>query len=242
MPVNTINTSNLFATQSLSDTSFLEQLQNQNKPGNAELPPEKLPGQKNPLLQPDSAGEISPAALQNWAVAVPSPGAMLAALCVKDACQQNEENQKQLMSQAENVQKEYKAQADEIRKNAITQIVVGCVSAAISATLSGISAYKTSKVDSDLVGTNAEKALQGARNWATASKFTEQVINSGSTYANLNMQAETKKMDATIEQCKVMMEQLRTSQQAQRDLISKSLDFMNAMQSNINQTQAKILG
>jgi len=30
--------------------------------------------------------------------------------------------------------------------------------------------------------------------------------------------------------------------QAQRDLISKSLEFMNSMQSNINQTMSRIMG
>ena len=39
-----------------------------------------------------------------------------------------------------------------------------------------------------------------------------------------------------------MMEQTKQTNDALKDLIAKSLDFMNAMQANMNQTRTKILG
>jgi len=39
-----------------------------------------------------------------------------------------------------------------------------------------------------------------------------------------------------------MMEQTKQTNEALKDLVSKSLDFMSSMQANMNQTRTKILG
>lgn len=54
--------------------------------------------------------------------------------------------------------------------------------------------------------------------------------------------AEAKRLEAQQEQIRTMMEQTKQTNEALKDLVSKSLDFMSSMQANMNQTRTKILG
>ena len=68
------------------------------------------------------------------------------------------------------------------------------------------------------------------------------IISSGGDYAQGLRSAEAKRLEAEQEQVRTMMEQTKQTNDALKDLIAKSLDFMNAMQANMNQTRTKILG
>ena len=68
------------------------------------------------------------------------------------------------------------------------------------------------------------------------------MISSGGDYAQGLRSAEAKRLEAEQEQIRTMMEQTRQTNDALKELVSKSLDFMNAMQQNMNQTRTKILG
>ena len=54
--------------------------------------------------------------------------------------------------------------------------------------------------------------------------------------------AEAKRLEAQQEQIRTMMEQTKQTNEALKDLVSKSLDFMSSMQANMNQTRTRILG
>ena len=68
------------------------------------------------------------------------------------------------------------------------------------------------------------------------------IITAGGEYAESLQNADAKRIAADEERIRTMMEQTKQTNEAMRDLVSKSLDFMNAMQQNMNQTRTKILG
>ena len=53
---------------------------------------------------------------------------------------------------------------------------------------------------------------------------------------------DQSRAEAQQEQIRTMMEQTKQTNEALKDLVSKSLDFMSSMQANMNQTRTKILG
>lgn len=209
-----------------------------------DLIPENLQGKGNDVSRgfvpdPPRNANVDPAALQGLMVATLSPGALLAALCVKDAAQQNELNTKELMENAKAVQKDMIQQADNIKSGALKQMIFSIVGSVASAAGSAAGAYVTSKAPGGDALTRAN-AKAGAI--STAGGSLGSTLNAIGTYLNAREQADNKKLDAAIEQRHTMMEALKTSMQAQRDLISKSLEFMSSMQANMNQTMSRIMG
>lgn len=91
-------------------------------------------------------------------------------------------------------------------------------------------------------GTNAQLAAARAQAVSTMISSAGTIISSGGDYAQGLRSAEAKRLEAEQEQVRTMMEQTRQTNDALKDLIAKSLDFMNAMQANMNQTRTKILG
>ena len=64
----------------------------------------------------------------------------------------------------------------------------------------------------------------------------------GGEFGQSMQSAEAKRLEAQQEQIRTMMEQTKQTNEALKDLVSKSLDFMSSMQANMNQTRTKILG
>lgn len=191
-------------------------------------------------FMPDAAGaNVDMTALSGMMVATLSPGALLAALCVKEAAKQNEQNTTELLKRNESVQKDIMLQAKKIEDAAYDKMALAITGAVVSATAS-IAAAKITVSG----GSGDALTVAKAKGEAT-SQFGSSlggIFNAIGGYVESKAQAENKRLDADIEQHRTIMEVLRNSMQAQRDLISKSLEFMNSMQSNINQTMSRIMG
>jgi len=207
------------------------------------IPDVKKPKDSPDVFLPDKAKtNTDMKTLNDWLVATPTPGALLAAICVKDAAQQYEQNQKLVFENSQSVQKNILEQAQDIKNGALKQFIFSVAGSAVSAVGCAVSTYKTAKLDTGLDQNTFTKQKAMGDTWATAGKIGEQTLNSIGTYLNAREQADVKKLDAAIEQHRTTMEYLKSSSQAANDLMRKSIEFMDAMQSNANQTRTKILG
>ena len=174
--------------------------------------------------------------LRGMLCATLSPGAMMAALCIKEAAKMNEQNTADLMARNELIQQHMEKQAKEIEEAAMTKMILTIAGACMSILGSAASAaYSVKFGEGDVT-----KAVSNAI--ATTGQSLGHITEAVGTYYESKAQATNKRLDASIEQHRTMMEAYRNSMTAQRDLINKSVDFMNSMQSNMNQTMARIMG
>ncbi len=123
-------------------------------------------------------------------------------------------------------------QAKNIQNKAITQLVLGVATGAMSIGMGfgGIGLQATGKDQVFMTSyNNIASGFSGALNGATQS--------AGSFF-----DAETTKLQAQQEQIKAMNDQLDSLDQALKELVQKALDTQNAIQENMNQTRTKILG
>ncbi|MBQ7457143.1 MAG: hypothetical protein IJS54_06035 [Desulfovibrio sp.] len=191
---------------------------------------------------PDLPKTTNPASIQDLMLANLSPAAQLAAMYVQESAKQNELNQKLLLEQSKDVQANMEKQAENIEKGAMRQMVTAMVGAGVSLAGCAISAVQIAKIPNNLSSEQFQKAMNVPNLTQKIGQSLDTTISSGGVYGNAQTQKDNKKLDATIEQHRTNMEALRNSMQAQRDLIGKSIDFMNSMQSSMNQTRARILG
>ena len=176
------------------------------------------------------------APLRGMLCATLSPGAMMAALCIQEAAKMNEQNTADLMARNELVQQHMEEQAKKIEEAAMEKMILTIAGACMSIIGSVAGAgYSVGHGDS-----NVTKAVSDAI--ANCGASVGKCFEAGGGYVESMAQAANKRLDASIEQHRTMMEAYRNSMTAQRDLISKSLDFMNSMQSNMNQTMSRIMG
>ncbi len=123
-------------------------------------------------------------------------------------------------------------QAKNIQNKAITQLVLGVTTGAMSIGMGfggiGLQAGGKDQVFMTCYN-NIASGFSGALNGATQS--------AGSFF-----DAETTKLQAQQEQIKAMNDQLDSLDQALKELVQKALDTQNAIQENMNQTRTKILG
>lgn len=123
-------------------------------------------------------------------------------------------------------------QAKNIQNKAITQLVLGVATGAMSIGMGfggiGLQAGGKDQVFMTCYN-NIASGFSGALNGTTQS--------AGSFF-----DAETTKLQAQQEQIKAMNDQLDSLDQALKELVQKALDTQNAIQENMNQTRTKILG
>ena len=219
--------------------------------------PSKAGGQQPPVVPPETngkekvgdrgftpdapGGNVDMSALRGMFVATLSPGAVLAALCVKEAAKQNEQNTTELFKRSEAVQKTMMDQAKKIEDAAFDKMCLAIAGAVASAAMSiggSVVAAKGVGMQGDQLAANRAKteAIQGSGQSISG------IFNAIGGFVESKAQAEVKRMDAKIEQNRTVMEALKNSMQAQRDLMSKSLEFMSSMQANMNQTMGRIMG
>ncbi len=174
--------------------------------------------------------------LRGMLCATLSPGAMMAALCIKEAAKMNEQNTADLMARNALVQQHMEEQAKKIEEAAMEKMILTIAGACMSM-IGSVAGAKYSLSNGD---SNTTKAVSDAI--ANCGASVGRTFEAGGAYAESMAQAANKRLDASIEQHRTMMEAYRNSMTAQRDLINKSLDFMNSMQSNMNQTMSRIMG
>ena len=200
--------------------------------------PEKSGSPSDLGVMPDApSGDMNVQALGGF-VASLSPGAVLAALCVKEAAKQNEENVTELMKRSESVQENMRKQADNIESGAKMQMIMNIVGASASALGSIAGTVVGVRGTGDALKINQTKG-QGI---SQVGSSIGSILSAVGTYLNAEQEAENKRLEAENSMNNTAMETIRTSMQAQRDLINQSIEFMNSMQASRNQTLNRILG
>lgn len=201
---------------------------------------EQKVGEKGNFPDPPPAGNVNPKAISGLCSSL-SPGAWIALLCVKEAAQEIEQGTKEILTHNDTIQAKLKEEADNIVKGAVAQLVCTVVTSAASIALSSVAGAKSMKLGGLKEGDfAAAKAVPDILN--SIGHGTEQIGGSVGSFVNSMYQAENKEVEASIEHSRSIIETVRNHMQAQRDLASKSLDFYNSMQDNINKTRAKIMG
>lgn len=189
---------------------------------------------------------------KDW-VALPSPGALFASVILKDAAEQRRTNRSIIQAQGSQIASLMEQQADKIEQGAmqkfacavagaVVNMAAGAVSMGVAAAGVGRSA-ETGRLSFG-AGSGADAQLTAAISQSISTMISSAgtIISSGGDYAQSMRSAEAKRLEAEQEQIRTMMEQTKQTNDAMKELIAKSLDFMNAMQANMNQTRAKILG
>lgn len=189
---------------------------------------------------------------KDW-VGLPSPGALFASVILQDAAEQRRTNRSIIQAQGLQIVDLMEQQADKIEQGAMQKFACAVAGAAVNmaagAASMGIAAAgvgrntETGKLDFQAGGA-ADGQLTAAVSQSISTMISSvgTIISSGGDYAQGLRSAEAKRLEAEQEQIRTMMEQTRQTNDALKDLISKSLDFMNSIQANMNQTRTKILG
>ena len=143
-------------------------------------------------------------------------------------------------------------QADKIETGAIQKFACAVTGAVVNMAAGGaslgVAAAGVGRSSSGGLNMRAGNAADGQLTAAVAQSFNTMLSSAGSMFTaggefGQSMQsAEAKRLEAQQEQIRTMMEQTKQTNEALKDLVSKSLDFMNSMQANMNQTRTKILG
>lgn len=190
--------------------------------------------------------------LSEW-TALPSPAAMFASVILLDAAEQRRINRSIIQANGTEIVNLMEQQADKIKQGAmqkfacaVTGAVVNMAAGAASLGLaaSGVGRNsETGKLDFR-AGKAADDRLTASVSQSFSSIISSagSIISAGGDYAQGLRSAEAKRLEAQQEQIRTMMEQTKQTNDALKDLVSKSLDFMNSMQANMNQTRTKILG
>ncbi|WP_297218903.1 hypothetical protein [uncultured Desulfovibrio sp.] len=200
------------------------------------------------LAEPKTSAAVNP---DDW-VALPSPAALLAGVITQDAAEQRRINRSLIQSQGMQIVGLMEQQADKMEKGAMQKFACAVAGAVVNmaagAASMGLAATGVGRSDSGKLnfraGSNADAQLTAAvaQSMNTMISSAGSIITSGGEYAEGLRNAEAKRLEAQQEQIRTMMEQTKQTNDAMKDLVSKSLDFMNAMQANMNQTRTKILG
>lgn len=123
-------------------------------------------------------------------------------------------------------------QADTMRAKAVTQLVLGVVTGAMSIGqgFAGMGMLGAGK--SDVYVTCFNNVMKG---------FGDSVSGINQSVGGF-LDADVKEIEAQGERIKAMSDQLDSLDQALKELIQKALSTQNAIQENVNQTRTKILG
>lgn len=185
------------------------------------------------------SGEPSSQSLSGW-IGMASPAALIASLIVDQAAEQRVTNRSIIRSQGDMIAANMEQQADKIREGATQKFACAVAGAVVNmaagAASIGIGAHGIK------TGADAQITAAKAQGYSTMISSVGTMISAGGDYAQSLRSAEAKELEAQAEQIRTSMELTKQANEAMRDLVSKSLDFMNSMQANMNQTRTRILG
>lgn len=183
-----------------------------------------LPQLDSPNISSDAYTAALGGASSMWAKAL--------SLITEMSAQQRQATRDQKALQTEMEIDNIMEQAKNIQNKAITQLVLGVTTGAMSIGMGfggiGLQAGGKDQVFMTCYN-NIASGFSGAMQGTTQS--------AGSFF-----DAETTKLQAQQEQIKAMNDQLDSLDQALKELVQKALDTQNAIQENMNQTRTKILG
>lgn len=183
-----------------------------------------VPSLENPSISSAAMTEGLAGASSMWAKAL--------SLITQMSAEQRQATRDQKALQTEMQIDNIMEQAKTIQEKAITQLVLGVATGALSIGMGfgGIHLQTAGKDQQFMTSfNNISSGFSGAMTGATQS--------AGSFF-----DAETTKLQAQQEQIRAMNDQLDSLDQALKELVQKALDTQNAIQENMNQTRTKILG
>lgn len=189
----------------------------------------------------DNTGDLS-----GW-TALPSPAAMFASVILKDAAEQRRTNRSIIQAQGMQIVDLMEQQADKIETGAVQKFACAVTGAVVNMA-AGAASVGVGRSSNGRLNMLAGKTADGQLTAAVAQSFNTMISSAGSMFTaggefgQSMRSAEAKRLEAEQEQIRTMMEQTKQTNEALKDLVAKSLDFMNAMQANMNQTRTKILG
>ncbi|MBG3876349.1 type III secretion system protein [Desulfovibrio oxamicus] len=197
----------------------------------------------------------------------PSPGATLMSLITSLTSEERRQNADMRKEQTEAIVDQINAQADEMRSKAVAQLVMGVVSGAISIAqgfavmsvqASGMKQAADFREGAAIAQQhNLPKMSASFTSSAVAAetRTTAQlgVLNSGAGGINSALggvgqavggffDAAIKEMDGNIERMRAARDAMKDLDESLSQLIQKTLSSMDAIQQNMNQTRARILG
>lgn len=199
--------------------------------------------------------ELAPAGvnsgnLSGW-LALPSPAALCAAVILKDAAEQRSVNRSIIQAQGMQIVDLMEQQADKIESGAMQKFACAVAGSAVNMAAgmtsfcvagAGFRKAQSSGLDTAIAKAALDHSNSMAQSFSSIVSSAGNMISAGGDYAQSLRSAEGKRLEARQEQIRTMMEQTRQTNDALKDLIARSLDFMSSMQANMNQTRTRILG
>ena len=181
--------------------------------------------------------------LQAWA-STPSPGALFVSLMIKEAAEQRQANRSLIQSQGMQIAQKMMDQADKIEEGAMQKFACAVAGAVVSmaagAVSMGVSARGVTGFDGQTISTELTAAR--ATSLSTIINSGGSIISAGGDYAQGLRSAEAKRLEAEQEKIRTMMEQTKQTNEALKELVTNSMNWLRDMQANMNQTRTKILG
>jgi hypothetical protein len=176
--------------------------------------------------------------------AMPSLGSTMLALIQECSSEQRRAAADQRAIQTELTVDKIEEQAGEMRSKAITSLVTGIVSGALSIA-GGIASVGMASAtlntpnlrDAQIMAKNT--LTQGVSGIFSGSSQLVGTIGQGVTGF---MDADIKQMDAQIERIRATTDTLKMLEDGLKELIQKTQSSMDAIQANMNQTRTRILG
>lgn len=214
-----------------------------------------------PELAKPNVNTLAPLGI--W-IGMPSPGALVASLIVTDSAEQRTQNKETIRSQGEAIAESMMKQAGEMRKAAALQFGMAIASSAtqiasgaaaigmltagsVKVTQTSSSTTTVNGVSNTTITTGTGTKVDAQLLSAKVNAFTSimggvsSALQAGGQFGASMYQAGIKEMEADQESTRAMRDALRAHNDAINELISKSLDFMNTMQQQTNQTTSRIL-
>lgn len=214
-----------------------------------------------PELAKPNVNTLAPLGI--W-IGMPSPGALVASLIVTDSAEQRAQNKETIRSQGEAIAESMMKQAGEMRKAAALQFGMAIASSAtqiasgaaaigmltagsVKVTQTSSSTTTVNGVSNTTITTGTGTKVDAQLLSAKVNAFTSimggvsSALQAGGQFGASMYQAGIKEMEADQESTRAMRDALRAHNDAINELISKSLDFMNTMQQQTNQTTSRIL-
>ncbi len=186
--------------------------------------------------------------------AVPSPGAAVMAAITDLSAEQRRQNKDIMIQESMTVAQTMLDQAKELKNKAVTQLVMGIVSGAVTiaqgATAIGMS-LKAPSVPKDAAAGSPEMLQYNAQLAAHTAKIqgvtgslegVGRALSSSGQAAGGFYDSTIKEMDADIEKRRAAIENLRSLNQSFTELIQKSQGAYESIQQGMNQARTKILG
>ena len=169
-----------------------------------------------------------------------SPGGAIMALITKDAAEQRKMNKDIISQQTEEIVSTIEQQAKEMLAKAITQMVLGIVSGAISigggiASLGAGASGLKKGVDASIIGARMS-SINSIGGGASG------IIGGVSQGVGGIMDASIKGLEAKAEKLRAERDILKEFNNSWSDLIQKTLSASDAIQQSMNQARSKILG